>query len=157
MSNADAAGRPLLVAFLCNHCPFIKHIRDPFAQLAREYLPRGVAIAGISSNDPVLYPADGPNRMVDEACEAGYCFPYLFDASQEIARAFDAQCTPDMYLYDANHRLVYRGQFCDSRPKSGIPVTGRSLRDALDAVLAGKPPMKAQLPSVGCSIKWRDA
>ncbi len=157
MSNADAAGRPLLVAFICNHCPFIKHIREELSALGREYMPKGLAIAAISSNDPVLYPDDGPLAMVREACEAGYCFPYLFDSTQEIARAFDAQCTPDLYLFDAAHRLAYRGQLCESRPRSGIPVTGRDLRAAIDAVLEGRPPLATQVPSVGCSIKWRNA
>jgi peroxiredoxin len=155
MSPADAAGRPLLVMFLCNHCPFVKHIRDEIAAIGREYLPRRLAIAAISSNDPVAYPADGPHEMAREACEAGYCFPYLFDPTQEVARAFDAQCTPDIFLYDASHRLVYRGQLDDSRPKSGIPVTGRDLRQAIEAVLSGSQVPERQLPSVGCSIKWR--
>jgi peroxiredoxin len=155
MSNADAAGRPLLVLFLCNHCPFVKHIRHEIATLAREYLPKGVAIAGISSNDPVAYPADGPSAMVQEACEAGYVFPYLFDSTQEVARSFDAQCTPDIFLFDRQHRLAYRGQLCDSRPKGTEPVTGRDLRAALDAVLRGEAVPGEQRPSVGCSIKWR--
>ena len=155
MSTADAAGRPLLVMFLCNHCPFVKHVRAELASIGREYLPRRVAIAAISSNDPVAYPADGPHEMAREACDAGYCFPYLFDPTQEVARAFDAQCTPDFFLYDASHRLVYRGQLDDSRPNSGIPVSGRDLRQALDAVLAGAPAPIQQLPSIGCSVKWR--
>jgi peroxiredoxin len=157
MSSADAAGRPLLVLFLCNHCPFVKHIRHEVAAIAREYLSKGVAIAGISSNDPIAYPADGPEAMVAEACEAGYLFPYLFDPTQEVARAFDAQCTPDIYLFDRSHRLVYRGQLDDSRPKSAEPVTGRDLRAALDAVLRGETVSGDQRPSVGCSIKWRQA
>jgi thiol-disulfide isomerase/thioredoxin len=155
MSDADARGRPLLVMFLCNHCPFVKHIRHEVAALARHYQPKGVAVAAISANDPVLYPDDAPERMVAEACDVGYSFPYLFDASQAVARAFDAQCTPDIFLYDANHRLVYRGQLDDSRPKSEIPVTGHDLRAALDAVLAGRAPLPEQRPSIGCSIKWR--
>lgn len=155
MSDRDAAGRPLLVMFLCNHCPFVKHVREEVAAIGRSYLPKGVAIAAISSNDPASYPDDGPERMAAEACEAGYCFPYLFDATQQVARAFDAQCTPDFFLYDAGHRLVYRGQLDDSRPKSSIPVTGVDLRAALDAVLAGRAPSLEQRPSVGCSIKWR--
>jgi hypothetical protein len=155
MSPGDAAGRPLLVMFLCNHCPFVKHVRDELAAIGRDYLPRRLAIAAISSNDPVTYPADGPHEMAREACEAGYTFPYLFDPTQEVARAFDAQCTPDFFLYDAAHRLVYRGQLDDSRPKSGIPVTGSDLRAAIEAVIAGAGVSPRQLPSVGCSIKWR--
>jgi thiol-disulfide isomerase/thioredoxin len=155
MSDRDAAGRPLLVLFLCNHCPFVKHIRHEVAALARAYVPRGIAVAAISSNDPATHPDDGPERMAAEACDVGYCFPYLFDATQDVARAFDAQCTPDIFLFDATHRLVYRGQLDDSRPKSEIPVTGRDLRAALDAVLRGQAPLPEQRPSVGCSIKWR--
>lgn len=157
MSDDDARGRPLLVLFICNHCPFVKHIRGELAAIGREYLPRGIAIAAISSNDPDTYPTDGPDQMIAEACEAGYCFPYLFDADQEIARAFDAQCTPDIFLFDRMHRLVYRGRLDDSRPKSGIPVTGADLRAALDAVLAGTSVASDQQPSIGCSIKWRPA
>jgi hypothetical protein len=155
MSDRDADGRPLLVLFICNHCPFVKHIRAELAALGRAYLPKGVAIAAISSNDPVAYPDDGPARMVDEACAAGYAFPYLFDADQRVARAFDAQCTPDFFLFDRSHRLVYRGQLDDSRPKSDVPVTGRDLRAALDAVLEGRAVSAEQRPSIGCSIKWR--
>jgi peroxiredoxin len=155
MSDADARGKPLLVMFLCNHCPFVKHIRHEVALLARQYQPKGVVCVAISSNDPVSHPDDAPDRMVAEACDAGYCFPYLFDESQTVARAFDAQCTPDIFLYDAGHSLVYRGQLDDSRPKSGLPVTGRDLRAALDALLAGRPPVPDQRPSIGCSIKWR--
>jgi thiol-disulfide isomerase/thioredoxin len=157
MSDRDAAGRPLLVLFLCNHCPFVKHIRHEVAALARQYQAEGVAIVAISANDPVAYPDDAPEKMVAEACDAGYSFPYLFDASQSVARAFDAQCTPDIFLYDASHRLVYRGQLDDSRPKSDLPVTGRDLRAALDGVLAGRPPLPEQRPSIGCSIKWTTA
>ena len=156
MSNADATGRPLLVLFLCNHCPFVKHIRHEVAAIGRDYLPKGVAIAAISSNDPIAYPADAPEAMVREACEAGYLFPYLFDPTQGVARAFDAQCTPDAFLFDAAHRLVYRGQFDDSRPKGVEPVKGRDLREALDAVLTGTPVSADQRPSIGCSIKWRE-
>ena len=157
MSNRDAAGRPLLVLFLCNHCPFVKHIRHEVAALARQYLPKGVAGVAISAHDPTTYPDDAPEKMTVEACDAGYCFPYLFDGSQAVARAFDAQCTPDIFLYDAEHRLVYRGQLDDSRPKSDIPVSGRDLRAALDAVLAGRPALLDQRPSIGCSIKWKAA
>lgn len=156
MSDRDAVGRPLLVLFICNHCPFVKHIRHELAAIGREYLPKGVGIAAISSNDPVGYPMDGPREMIAEACDAGYCFPYLFDETQAVARSFDAQCTPDIYLFDREHRLVYRGQLDDSRPKSAVPVTGVDLRTALDAVLAGQPVSDDQKPAIGCSIKWRE-
>lgn len=155
MSNRDARDRPLLVLFLCNHCPFVKHLRHEVAAIGRAYMPRGLAIAAISSNDERAFPADGPTKMIAEACDAGYCFPYLFDESQAVARAFDAQCTPDIFLFDSSHRLVYRGQLDDSRPKSEIPVTGKDLRAALDAVLEGRGVNPDQRPSVGCSIKWR--
>ncbi|MEY3021603.1 MAG: hypothetical protein RIS86_801 [Planctomycetota bacterium] len=155
MRNEDAAGRPLLVLFLCNHCPFVKHVRDAVASIGRDYLPRGVAIAAISPNDPVAYPDDAPDRMIAEACEAGYLFPYLFDGSQDVARAFGAVCTPDVFLYDASHRLAYRGQIDGSRPRSETPATGADLRAALEAVLRGGQPGGEQLPSMGCSIKWR--
>jgi hypothetical protein len=135
----------------------VKHIRHEVAALARQYLPKGVAVVAISANDPTTYPDDAPEKMTVEACDAGYCFPYLFDGSQAVARAFDAQCTPDIFLYDAEHRLVYRGQLDDSRPKSDIPVSGRDLRAALDAVLAGRPALLDQRPSIGCSIKWKAA
>jgi len=157
MSRDDARGKPLLVLFLCNHCPFVKHVRDEVAAIGRAWIPRGVSVVAISSNDPVQYPDDAPAEMAKEACEAGYCFPYLFDETQAVGRAFDAQCTPDCFLYDASHRLVYRGQLDDSRPRSGVPVTGADLRAALAAVVEGRPPISEQKPSVGCSIKWRQS
>lgn len=155
MSDQDAVGKPLLVMFICNHCPFVKHIRHELADIGRTYIPRGVAIAAVSSNDPANFPADAPDQMAKEACDAGYLFPYLFDETQEVARRFDAQCTPDIYLFDRAHRLVYRGQLDDSRPKSEIPVTGRDLRRALDELLSGGEPLEIQVPSVGCGIKWK--
>jgi peroxiredoxin len=153
---ADFKGRPaLLVIFMCNHCPYVKHIRAGLAQLARDYLPRGAAIAGINSNDVANYPDDNPARMKEEAKSAGYLFPYLFDETQVVARAYHAACTPDLYLFDKNQKLVYRGQLDDSRPGNGIPVTGKDLRAALDAVLAGKPVAPDQKASIGCNIKWK--
>jgi len=153
---ADFKGRPaLLVIFMCNHCPYVKHIRAGLAQLARDYLPRGAAIAGINSNDVANYPDDNPARMKEEAKSAGYLFPYLFDETQAVARAYRAACTPDLYLFDKNQKLVYRGQLDDSRPGNGIPVTGKDLRAALDAVLAGKPVAPDQKASIGCNIKWK--
>jgi peroxiredoxin len=155
VSRSSFAGKPLLVAFICNHCPYVKHIRAGLAQLGRDYQPRGVAIAAISSNDVDNYPQDGPDKMKQESRDAGYTFPYLFDASQDVAKAYRAACTPDFYLFDKDHRLVYRGQFDDSRPGNGVPVTGRDLRGALDALLSGKLVDFDQKPSIGCNIKWK--
>ena len=145
----------LLVIFMCNHCPYVIHIRPGLAQLARDYLPRGAAIAGINSNDVANYPADSPAKMKDEVKSAGYIFPYLYDETQAVAKAYRAACTPDIYLFDKNQKLVYRGQFDDSRPGNGIPVTGRDLRAALDAVQAGRPVSPNQKASIGCNIKWK--
>ena len=156
VSLADFVGQPaLLVIFMCNHCPFVKHIADPLAQFTAEYMDKGVAVVGINSNDAANYPADSPEQMVREAEERGYRFPYLYDESQEVAQAYRAACTPDFFLFDRDRRLVYRGQFDDSRPDSGIPVTGADLRAALDAVLAGTKPSEKQRPSIGCNIKWK--
>jgi peroxiredoxin len=145
----------LLVIFMCNHCPYVKHIREGLAKLARDYQPRGVAVVGISSNDVAGYPDDSPAKMAQEAKSAGYTFPYLYDETQAVAKAYRAACTPDLYLFDQDQRLVYRGQFDDSRPGNGVPVTGKDLRAALDAVLAGKPAPANQKPSIGCNIKWK--
>ncbi|HEX7619092.1 MAG TPA: thioredoxin family protein [Verrucomicrobiae bacterium] len=145
----------LLVIFMCNHCPYVKHIRGGLAQLARDYLPRGAAIVGINSNDAANYPEDSPAKMKEEVKSAGYLFPYLYDETQAAAKAYRAACTPDIYLFDKNRKLVYRGQFDDSRPGNGIPVTGKDLRVALDAVLAGKPVSPDQKASIGCNIKWK--
>ena len=155
VSRADFKDKSaLLVLFICNHCPYVKHIRAGLAQLARDYLPKQVAIIGINSNDAANYPEDSPAKMKAEVKSAGYTFSYLYDESQAVAKAYRAACTPDLYLFDQNHRLVYRGQFDDSRPGNGIPVTGKDLRAALDAVLAGKPVPPDQTASVGCNIKW---
>jgi peroxiredoxin len=145
----------LLVLFICNHCPYVKHIRAGLAQLGQDYMPRGVGIVAISSNDAVNYPDDGPAKMKEEATSAGYNFPYLYDEKQAVAKAYRAACTPDIYLFDRGRRLVYRGQFDDSRPGNGKPVTGKDLRAALDAVLAGKSTSQFQAPSIGCNIKWK--
>jgi peroxiredoxin len=156
VSLADFAGAPaLLVIFMCNHCPYVKHVADSLAQLAREYQGRGVGVVGISSNDVPNYPADSPEQMVAEAEQRGYTFAYLYDETQEVARAYRAACTPDFYVFDKDQKLVYRGQMDSSRPDSGIPVTGKDLRAALDAVLAGKPVSPEQRPSMGCNIKWK--
>ena len=156
VSSDDFKNAPaLLVAFICNHCPFVKHIRSKFAELAKEYQARGVAIVGINSNDIVFSPNDSPDKMAEEVKQIGYVFPYLFDESQEVAKAYRAACTPDLYLFDRDRALVYRGQFDDSRPGNGRPVTGADLRTALDAVLTGQSVSKNQKPSIGCNIKWK--
>ncbi|HWI58385.1 MAG TPA: thioredoxin family protein [Bacillota bacterium] len=153
---ADLKGASaLVVIFMCNHCPYVKHIRSGLAQLARDYMPRGVAMVGINANDVANYPADSPAKMAEEAKAAGYSFPYLYDATQDVAKAYRAACTPDIYLFDKDQRLVYRGQLDDSRPSNNLPVTGKDLRAALDAVLAGKPVAPQQKPSIGCNIKWK--
>lgn len=145
----------LLVVFMCNHCPYVKHIRAGLAQLARDYQPRGIGIVGINSNDVRSYPADSPEKMREEVASAGYNFPYLYDETQETAKAYRAACTPDFYVFDKDRNLVYRGQFDDSRPSNGLPVTGKDVRNALEATLAGKPPNATQKPSLGCNIKWK--
>jgi peroxiredoxin len=153
---ADFAGKPaLLVMFMCNHCPFVIHVADQLAQLASEYMARGVAVVGINSNDTAAHPADSPERMVAEAEERGYQFPYLFDETQEVAHKYRAACTPDFFLFDQDRKLVYRGQLDDSRPGNGVPVTGKDLRAALDATLAGATPVSEQRASLGCNIKWK--
>ena len=145
----------LLVVFMCNHCPYVKHIRSQFAELAKEYQTRGVAVVGINSNDAESYPDDRPEKMAEEIKQIGYTFPYLYDETQEVAKAYRAACTPDFFLFDHDRRLVYRGQFDDSRPGSGRPVTGADLRAALEAVLAGRAVAANQRPSMGCNIKWK--
>jgi peroxiredoxin len=145
----------LLVAFICNHCPFVQHIRSHFAQLARDYQARGVAVTAISSNDVESYPDDSPEKMAEEVKATGYTFPYLYDESQEVAKAYRAACTPDFYLFDRDRRLIYRGQYDDSRPGNNKPVTGADLRAALDAVLAGGKVPEDQRASLGCNIKWK--
>jgi len=146
----------LLVIFMCNHCPYVVHIRAGLAQFARDYAAKSAGIIGINANDAINYPADSPARMKDEVKSAGYIFPYLYDETQTVARAYRAACTPDLFLFDKDRRLVYRGQFDDSRPGNGLPVTGRDLRAALDAVLAGKTVSENQKASIGCNIKWKD-
>lgn len=158
VSLADFADRKgLLVVFMCNHCPFIKHLRTELAEFGNEYQDKGLGVVGISSNDVANYPDDSPEKMAEEAAEAGYQFPYLYDESQEVAKAYKAACTPDFFLFDADMTLVYRGQFDDSRPGNDIPVTGADLRKACDQVLAGEPVPVEQKPSIGCNIKWISA
>ena len=152
----DFADAPaLLVVFLSNHCPFVKHIADGLSRFARDYAAQGLAIVGICANDVSTHPDDSPELMALEVERRGYVFPYLYDESQEIAKAYGAACTPDFFLYDRNRRLAYRGQFDGSRPSLDVPVTGADLRAACHAVLEGKHPAPEQVPSVGCNIKWK--
>ncbi|HUI73267.1 MAG TPA: thioredoxin family protein [Spirochaetia bacterium] len=150
-----AAAPALLVIFMCNHCPYVKHVQKPLAALVKEYQGRGVAVVGISSNDISSHAEDSPEAMEKVAREIGYTFPYLYDESQEVAKAYHAACTPDFFLFDSKRRLVYRGQMDASRPGNNIPVTGDDLRHALDAVLAGRAVPGEQRASIGCSIKWK--
>lgn len=145
----------LLVIFMCNHCPYVKHINDALVEFANEYMGKGLAIVGINSNDAQNYPDDSPERMAQVADDAGYSFPYLYDETQNVAKAYRAACTPDFFLFDASNKLVYRGQFDDSRPRNDEPVTGADLALAVDRVLAGEPVDDDQTPSMGCNIKWK--
>jgi len=145
----------LVVIFMCNHCPYVKHIQHGLAAFARDYQPKGVAIVGISANYVGTHPDDGPDKMADEVRRAGYTFPYLYDETQGVAKAYHAACTPDLYLFDKDCTLVYRGQFDDARPGNDKPVTGKDLRAALDALLAGEPLPAEQKASLGCNIKWK--
>lgn len=155
VSSSSLLGKPAVVIFICNHCPYVKHIRQGLADFGRWCRQQGVGMVAISSNDVGQYPEDGPEAMAREAELSGYEFPYLFDESQAIARAFDAACTPDLYIYDARGLLAYRGQFDDSRPKNDAPVTGKDARSAVEALLSGRAPAPHQTPSIGCSIKWK--
>jgi peroxiredoxin len=156
MSLSELKGEnATLVMFICNHCPYVLHVNEELVKVAKEYQPKGVSFIAISSNDVENYPQDSPELMKVQAAKAGYTFPYLYDETQDVARAYDAACTPDLYLFDEDLKCVYRGQLDDSRPKNDIPVTGRDLRAALDAVLAGEPVPERQIPSIGCNIKWK--
>jgi peroxiredoxin len=156
VSLADAVGpKGTVVMFICNHCPFVKHVADQLAALGRDVMPLGIGVVAISSNDVSTHPADSPEQMVHEAEDRGYPFPYLYDEAQEVAKAYHAACTPDFFLFDAARKLVYRGQLDASRPGNELPVTGADLRAAIDAVLAGKPVAAEQRPSLGCNIKWK--
>lgn len=148
-------GRAALVMFICNHCPFVIHVRDELVNVAREYAVKGVKTVAISANDPTTHSDDSPEKMAELARELGFPFPYLFDESQEVARSFRAACTPDLFVYDSNRRLYYRGQLDDSRPGNDKPVDGRDLRAALESLLAGAPPPREQRASMGCNIKWK--
>ncbi|MFK7958977.1 MAG: thioredoxin family protein [Phycisphaerales bacterium] len=153
-STATAGPNGQLVMFICNHCPFVIHIAEELARLGQDLPGRGVGVVAIGSNDAARYPDDAPERMPEEAERRGYTFPYLHDADQSVARGFGAECTPDFFLYDGDGRLAYRGQLDAGRPGSDVPVDGADLRAAVDAMLAGQPPLDPQRPSIGCSIKW---
>ncbi len=150
-----ATGKGLVVMFICNHCPFVKHVAPELVRLTSDYESRGIRFVGISSNDVAAYPDDSPEMMKQEAAEQGYTFPYLYDETQEVAQAYHAACTPDFYVFDAKQRLVYRGQLDDSRPGNGKPLTGADMRRALDQVVSGAEVPAEQRPSIGCNIKWK--
>ena len=155
VDKAQFAGKPLLVIFTCNHCPYVKHLRHDLAEFARTYQAKGLAVVAINSNDFEKYPDDAPAKMAEESRAHGFTFPYLVDATQQVAHAYKAACTPDFFLFDAAHTLVYRGQYDDARPGNNAPVTGADLRRAADAVLAKQAVTGEQRPSIGCNIKWK--
>ena len=156
MALSDFAGsEALVVMFLCRHCPYVQHVQYELATIERDYTPRGVTFVGICSNDPDGYPEDAPPSLAEHKREVGWTFPYLFDETQDVAKSYGAVCTPDVFVFDRDRRLVYRGQIDDSRPTGGKQPDGRDLRAALDAVLAGEPVPAEQIPPMGCSIKWR--
>jgi len=155
--NSDFTGKKgLLVMFICNHCPYVIHVQHELASIGSDYQAKDIAIVGISSNDITTHPTDSPELMVEKAREVGYTFPYLFDESQEVAKAYKAACTPDIFLFDDQQKLVYRGQIDSSRPSNGLPVSGSNLREALDAVVDGGSVSTEQNPSMGCNIKWKE-
>jgi len=155
ISSDSLAASVSVVMFICNHCPYVKHVNDQLVKLSNDYIPKGVKFIAISSNDVIGYPEDAPEKMKAVAKELGYPFPYLYDESQDVAKAFDAACTPDFYLFNKEGELVYRGQLDDSRPSLDLPVSGRDLRNAIDHVLAGTAVAEFQRPSLGCNIKWK--
>jgi peroxiredoxin len=144
-----------VILFICNHCPYVKLLNNEIVNVANEYQPKGISFIAISSNDANAYPEDGPEKMRDVANQLGYPFPYLYDETQDVAKAYDAACTPDLYVYDRDLKLAYRGQFDDARPKNNVQPTGKDLRAALDALVAEKPVSTDQTPSIGCNIKWK--
>lgn len=153
--NEIKSDKATVIMFICNHCPYVKHVNAELVKLANDYIQKGISFVAISSNDVVNYPEDSPEKMKEHALIAGYPFPYLYDETQEVAKAYNAACTPDFYIYDKDLKLVYRGQLDDSRPKNDLPVTGKDIRSALDNILAGKPVDENQKPSIGCNIKWK--
>ena len=150
-----ASSKGTVVMFLCNHCPYVIYINAELVRLAKEYQAKGIAFVAISSNDAQKYPADAPDKMKIHAQEVGYTFPYLYDETQSVAKAYDAACTPDFYVFDAQNKLAYRGQLDDARPSANRPITGKDLRAAIDAIFSGKSPNEVQRPSAGCNIKWK--
>ncbi len=156
MKLEDIVGtKATVIIFSCNHCPYVIHVNDEIVRVANDYKDLGVGFVAISSNDVDNYPADAPDKMTELAKEVGYPFPYLYDETQEVAKAYDAACTPDFYVFNKHQELVYRGRLDDSRPNSGTPLTGKDLRGAIDAVLVGRPVQTTQYPSAGCNIKWK--
>jgi len=153
--DALKGAKATVVMFICNHCPYVIHVREELIRLANEYIPRGVSFIAISSNDAEKYPDDAPDKMRDLALQLNFPFPYLYDESQDVARAYFAACTPDFSIFDGGMKCVYRGQLDDSRPKNDRPVTGKDIREALEALLAGRPVSTDQRPSIGCNIKWK--
>jgi peroxiredoxin len=156
VDSSVLSGKPSVVIFICNHCPYVKHIRAGLAEFGRDCKARNVPMVAISANDASKYPDDAPEAMTREAAEAGYVFPYLYDESQAVAKSFDARCTPDLFIFDRDGKLAYRGQFDDARPGNGIVVTGRDARAAVEALLTGRTPAPEQKASIGCNIKWKD-
>ncbi len=154
VSSSDFSGKALLVMFICRHCPYVKHVQNELAKIGKDYAEK-IGIVAISSNDIESYPEDAPESLKQQAEELGFSFPYLYDESQEVAKSFSAACTPDLFLFDNERKLVYRGQLDDSRPENGIPVTGKDVRDAIDALLSGQSVNSDQKPSIGCGIKWK--
>lgn len=154
--NDLKSDKATLVMFICNHCKYVKHIHSELVKISNEFTTKGLSVIAISSNDVVNYPEDAPELMKQQAINSGYTFPYLYDETQEVARAYDAACTPDFFMFDGSLKLVYRGQFDDSRPSNGLPVTGKDLRAAIEAVLNGKAVNLQQTPSIGCNIKWKE-
>lgn len=153
--NELKSGTATVILFICNHCPFVKHVNSELVRLANDYIPKGISFIAINSNDADNYPEDSPEKMKEYAARLNYPFPYLFDETQEVAKAYDAACTPDFYIFDKDLKCVYRGQLDDSRPSNGKPVTGKDIRDALDTILEGRQVTDLQIPSIGCNIKWK--
>ena len=154
-SSELISARAAVVMFICNHCPFVKYVNDELVKLAHDYIPAGVMFVAISSNDVQDFPEDSPEKMKEHSTSVGYTFPYLFDETQEVARLFDAACTPDFFIFNDLQKLIYRGQLDDSRPSLDIPVTGKDVRNALDQAIKGLPVSEFQRPSIGCNIKWK--
>ncbi len=152
---SDFSGSPILIAFICNHCPYVILIKEVFTQLAKEFQDKGVKVIAINSNDVENYPDDSPEKMIEDSKQYNYSFPYLFDETQQVALQYKAACTPDLFLFNKDHELYYRGQFDDARPNTEIPVTGRDIKNAVDRLLSGEEPPENQKPSLGCNIKWK--